>query len=100
MLAAPVGAVRVQLVDRDEGAVGGGRGRFDGFAAAREAVDYGDHSDRFEALLADPLDRLHGRAAAGDGVLDDEHFVPLGDRTLDPALQAVLLALAADEESN
>src|SRR5680860_492506 len=100
MLAAPVGAIRVQLVDRDEGAVGGGRGRFDRFAAAREAVDDGDDGDGLEALLPDLLDRLHGRAAAGDRVLDHEAALSLPDRALDPALQAVLLALAADEEAD
>src|SRR5680860_1798164 len=88
MLAAPVGAIRVQLVDRDEGAVGGGRGRFDRFAAAREAVDDGDDGDGLEALLPDLLDRLHGRAAAGARVLDHEAALSLPDRALDPALQA------------
>src|SRR5881394_1696304 len=95
-----IGAIREQLVDRDERPVGGGCGRFDRFAAAREAVDDGHYGDGLKTLLFDLLDRLYGRAAGGDGVLDDEHLVALPHRALDPALEAVLLALAADEEAD
>jgi len=57
---APVGAVRVQLVDRDKRPVGGFGGCFDRLAAARQAVDDGDHAGYLEALLADSFNRLYG----------------------------------------
>ena len=41
-------------------------------AAAGEPVDDAEHPGDLEALLADPLDRLDGRAAGGHRVLDDQ----------------------------
>ena len=52
-----------------------------------------------EPLLADPLQRTHGRAAGGDHVLDHQAAlsgVELG--SLDPALETVLLLVLANEE--
>jgi hypothetical protein len=56
--------------------------------------------DRLYEVRLEPaaLDRAHGRPAAGHRVLDHEAAVAGLDRALDPALQAVLLALGADEE--
>ena len=95
-----VGTVGVDLVDREQGFVEGGCGSFDRLATAGQAVDDGHDPDDLEALLADALDRGDGGAAAGDRVLDDEAAVAGSDRALNPALQAVLLALAADEEAD
>ena len=51
------------------------------------------------AGLADRLDRLQGRAAGGDDVLDDQAAVlGIEERALDAPLQAVVLGLLADEE--
>ena len=96
---ATVGPLRVDLVDRDEGAVGRPGGGLDPLAAAGEAVDRGEHAGDLEALLPDPPDRRGGRAAGGDGVLDDQAAGAGLDSALDPALEAVLLAGAADEEA-
>ena len=50
-------------------------------------------------LVADAVDRLDGRAAGGHDVLHHEAALArLERRALDPARQAVLLALLADEE--
>ena len=93
-------AVRVDVVDRRQRLVGRvARREPDRLRAAGEAVEHGDHAADVEALGAHGLDRLHGRAARGDDVLDDQAALArLQRRALDPALEAVLLDVLADEE--
>ena len=95
-----VGAVRVDVVDRRERLVRRvARREPDRLRAAGEPVQHGDHAADVEALGADGLDRLHGRAARGDDVLDDQAALALLERrALDAALEAVLLDLLAHEE--
>src|SRR5512134_1492666 len=93
--------VRVELVDRDQGAIGSATGPLDRLAAAGEPVDDRGHPGDLETLLQHPLDRADGRPAGRDDVLDDqapgsrlEHW------SLDPPLESVLLALPANEEGD
>ena len=93
-------ALGIDVVDRRQRGVGGAAGgRGDVLAAAGEPVEDRDGPDDLEPLLAAPLDRLDGGAAGRDDVLDDQDTGSgVEQRALDPALEAVLLLLLADEE--
>ena len=67
--------------------------------APGEPVQHAHHADHLESVLAHPLDRLHGGPAGRDHVLHHEAALAGPKlRSLDPALEAVLLAILADEE--
>src|SRR5581483_9687901 len=98
--ASAVGALRIELVDRDQRPArrpGGGRDRL---GSPGQAVDHAERAGDLEPLRPHALDRAHRRAPRRDGVLDDEAAHAGLDRALDPALEAVALALAAHEEGH
>jgi hypothetical protein len=94
-----LGTLGVDVVDRGQGDVRSTRGGFDRLAPARQAVENRDDAADLMTLLAEGLDRRHGRATGADDILDDEAtIVRLEQRTLDATAEAVLLDLLADEE--
>ncbi len=67
--------------------------------AALLAVDDRDDGGDFETSLLGAPNRLEGRAAGGDDVLEDDDARALGDVVLDAALGAVVLRFLADQEA-
>src|SRR5437764_4272040 len=88
-----VWALWVHVVDRGERDVWGIRGLLDRVPAAGKPVEHGDDADDLVAFLAQPLERVHRRAAGRDDVLDDQAALAgLERRPLQPTLEPVLLA--------
>src|SRR5207247_5879220 len=67
--------------------------------AALLAVDDRDDGRDFETGLLGAANRLEGRSARGDDVLEDDDARALGDVVLDAALGAVVLRFLADQEA-
>jgi hypothetical protein len=67
--------------------------------AAGQAIQHRERPGNLHSLVAHAFDRRDQRPPGRHHVLDDEHpFTRLDRRTLDPALESVLLALLANDE--
>ncbi len=90
----------VAVVDR----LAGGAAKIEAAAEAPYralvTIDDNECAGDLQTLLADAFDRLDRRAARRHRVLDHQAARALFGRALNPALQAVLLTLAADEEAH
>src|SRR4051794_38268967 len=92
-------ALRVHLVDRGERDVRRARSLLDRLSPTGESVKHTYNPHDLASFVAQALQRVHGGATSRDDVLDHQAAVAVVERrAFDPALQAVLLAVLADEE--